>query len=145
MKLQLTYKDDVLEVGVYLSPDFLCSPDFSNLQGNALKVMLVLLKHMSHTDFTCFPTLEQIADSTGLSKPCVLSCISQLKNMGVITKVTQSKSKYNPQLKHNTYHMNKAHFEVVTVEHLEFIGAMPEVTEADIVDEVMEEDEELAS
>jgi len=80
IKFQTMYYDDtVVKVGIFIPPEFFQLEVFKDLTGNSFKVLMVVLSHMSSTTYSCYPTIEQISNCTGLSKPSIIACTKQLK------------------------------------------------------------------
>lgn len=113
------YDDSVVRVGMFIPPDFYRLEMFKDMSGNTFKVLIVLLSHMSSTTYSCYPTIEQISEYTGLSKPPVLSSIDKLKDMGII-KIIKRRKKNNPQQYNNVYHFSKQCIEALTVEMVDY-------------------------
>lgn len=62
------------------------SGDMAALDGSAVKCYLVIKSHTNFSTGRAFPSIETIGKDAGLSKSQVLRCISQLVEMGYVTK-----------------------------------------------------------
>lgn len=113
------YNDRVERVGMFIPQDFFMMEIFQDMSGNTFKVFIVLLSHMSSTTYSCYPTVDQLCEYTWLSRPSVISCIKNLKDMGII-KIVKRRNKKNPQQYNNVYHFSRECIEALTVEMMEY-------------------------
>lgn len=141
IKFQTMYYDDaVVKVGIFIPPEFFQSEVFKDLTASSFKVLMVLLSHMSNTTYSCYPSIEKICSLTNLTKPCVCRCLKQLKEMGILSKITKTKSKSNSQYLHNTYYFNKKFIEAVTVEMIDYSDLKTKQYYSDLEDGVSMDD-----
>jgi DNA-binding transcriptional ArsR family regulator len=71
---------------VMIDSDFIDNK-LAEIDGNALKVYLVLLRHARRGSGLCWPSRKRIAKSTGLSKPTITKALRTLVKAGLVTVI----------------------------------------------------------
>ncbi|WP_036947026.1 helix-turn-helix domain-containing protein [Pseudobacteroides cellulosolvens] len=104
---------------MYVSPEFIGSEQFQRLSGNDIKVLLFLIKHMHNTEFTCYPTFQQIEQSTVISQRTIQECLKSLRLEKLIVKIEKNSDKNKKsQFSNNIYYFSKEQLGTSTVEVL---------------------------
>ena len=119
LQATLSRQNDLIGYGVYVSPEFIGSEQFQRLSGNDIKILLFLLKHMDSAEFTCYPTFEQIEQSTGVSQRTIQECLKSLILERLIVKIEKNSDKNKKsQFSNNVYYFSKEQLGTSTVEVL---------------------------
>jgi len=96
------HTDEVLKAETmwfHVFKDMIDSGDMAKLDGGTIKVYLVIKSYTNFSTGHAFPSLELIAEKSGISDRQVKRCIADLEQLGYITKAKVGR--------HNTYKLRE--------------------------------------